>query len=535
MAFNFLKYWRDWRQQWVPLLVALLVSLASAVALWYVDDIEQERQIQDARVALAARLAVLRAKLEFHLNEPLARAKGVVAQIVANDGITAEQFSTIGDILLKDQAGVRNMVVSHGLVIAMSYPLAGNEAVIGVDWRNVPVQYEWVRKAIASRSPLLQGPVPLIQGGAGLILRSPVFLRDGDFYGMANIVLDMGAIFAAAGLSDPHMTFQVAIRGRDGLGANGEMIMGDEALFFADPVLADVHLVQGSWHMAALPKGGWQAVVGQALRLRLMEILAFVTMTAIAFGAAFHIIGQARAEQALRRKSTELERSNADLERFAYIASHDLQTPLRNVGSYAQLLARRYRGRLDEDADDFIGFIVEGSNRMSRLINDLLDYARLSNSQQSLEMVDAQDALSQALGNLTLTISSHGAIIEAAPLPKVRANFIQLTSLFQNLIDNAIKYARAEALPRVVISVDSDNPGWWRFRVSDNGIGIAAEYFDQIFVVFQRLHVPGDRIGTGIGLAICQRIVEHFGGRIWLESVPGQGTTFLFTLPMAEA
>ena len=527
-----LAQFRPWQKQWLPLAMALLVSLATALALWHVDAIERARRLQDARAALATRLAVVRAKLEFALNEPLARAKGVVAQIVANDGISAEQFATIGDVLLKDQPGVRNMVVSHGLVIAMSYPLAGNEAVIGVDWRDVPVQYEWVRKAIASRSSLLQGPVPLIQGGTGLILRTPVFLRSGVFYGMANIVLDIPAIFAEAGLSGD-LSYQLAIRGRDGLGAAGEMILGSEDVFSQDPVIADVVLTQGSWHMAAVPKGGWQGEVGRAFRLRLMEFLAFFAMTAIAFGAALHIIGQDRAKSVLRQKSTELERSNADLERFAYIASHDLQTPLRNVISYAQLLARRYRGRLDEDADDFIGFIVEGSNRMSRLIQDLLEYARLSNSQQPLERVSAQQAADDALANLSLTIAAQKAVIKIAPLPFVHANLAQLTSLFQNLMDNAIKYGHPERHPEISVSADATEPGWWTFKIHDNGIGIAPEYFDQIFVVFQRLHAPGDRSGTGIGLATCQRIVHHLGGRIWLESEPGQGSTFYFTLAAA--
>jgi two-component system sensor histidine kinase ChiS len=390
-----------------------------------------------------------------------------------------------------------------------------------------------VKQAIDSKTSLLQGPVPLIQGGSGLILRNPVFLRDGRFYGMANMVLDIPTIFADAGLSNPDLPFQVAIRGRDGLGEAGELILGDEALFAQQPIQADVQLVQGSWRMAAVPKGGWSAVSHGSIRLRLMELLAFLAVSVIAFGAAFHINGQERRKVALRRKSEELERSNSDLERFAYIASHDLQTPLRNVISYAQLLARRYRGRLDEDADDFIGFIVEGSNRMSLLIQDLLNYARLSNSTQSLEKVDAQAALDVALANLTSSLSQSKAVIETAALPKVQANHIQLVSLFQNLIDNAVKYADSSRVPVIRISARQDQPGWWIFAVTDNGIGISPEYFEQIFVVFQRLHTPGDRTGSGIGLAICQRIVHHFGGRIWVESEAGQGATFLFTLPEA--
>lgn len=529
MAFTLIR-----RGHWLPLTLALAVSVVTGAVLVHVDTIERQRRHQEARATLAAQVSAVRAKLEFSLSEPLARAQGIIAHIVTHDGITAEEFHTTGEVLLKDQRGVRNMVVSHGMVIAMSYPLAGNESVIGVDYRSIPVQYEQVRRAIENRAPLLQGPVPLIQGGIGLILRNPVFLRDGRFYGMANIVLDIPAIFADAGLGKADLPFQVAIRGGDGLGAAGAMILGDEAVFAAQPVLTDVVLTQGTWQLAALPKGGWDKADAIPVRVRLMEVLAFVAMTAIAFGAAFHIIGQDRGKEILRRKSEELERSNADLERFAYIASHDLQTPLRNVISYAQLLSRRYGGRLDQDADDFIGFIVEGSARMSQLIQDLLNYARLSNSVEPLAAVDAGQAVQQALSNLTDVIAHGHATIEAANLPMVRANPAQLVSLFQNLIDNAIKYADPARSPVIRIHARQVEPGWWTFAVADNGIGIAAEYFEQIFVVFQRLHTPGDRSGTGIGLAICQRIVQHCGGRIWVESSPGQGATFLFTLMAAE-
>lgn len=529
MAFTLLR-----RGHWLPLALALTVSVVTAAVLVHVDTIERERRHQEARATLAAQISAVRAKLEFSLSEPLARAQGVIAHIVAHDGISAEQFHTIGEVLLKDQRGVRNMVVSHGLVIAMSYPLAGNESVIGIDYRSIPVQYEQVRKAMDSRAPLLQGPVPLIQGGIGLILRNPVFLHDGRFYGMANIVLDIPAIFAEAGLSKPDLPFQIAIRGGDGLGAAGVMILGDQAVFAAQPVLTDVVLTQGTWQLAAIPKDGWDVADAIPVRVRLMEVLAFVAMTAIAFGAAFHIIGQDQGKEILRRKSLELERSNADLERFAYIASHDLQTPLRNVISYAQLLARRYGGRLDQDADDFIGFIVEGSARMSQLIQDLLNYARLSNSVEPLAVVDAGQALQQALANLAGVVEHSHTTVEAGDLPMVRANPAQLVSLFQNLVDNAIKYADPSRPPHIRITARSDQSGWWTIAVADNGIGIAAEYFEQIFVVFQRLHTPGDRSGTGIGLAICQRIVQHCGGRIWVESSPGQGATFLFTLAAAE-
>jgi PAS domain S-box-containing protein len=246
---------------------------------------------------------------------------------------------------------------------------------------------------------------------------------------------------------------------------------------------------------------------------------------------------QKEAEQALLTKSAELEesnsallQSNADLERFAYVASHDLQTPLRTIVSYTQLLERRYRGQLDDDAEEFITFIVGGAKRMSRLITDLLEYARVNSQGKALEVVAADKAVRFALDNLQDVISVTNAQITIAPLPEVMADESQLVSLFQNLIGNAIKYRAPERAPVISVSVAAGKAGQWEFAVADNGIGVEPQYFTKIFEIFQRLCSDAEVEGTGLGLAVCQRIVRRFGGEIWLESVPGQGSVFRFTL-----
>lgn len=240
-----------------------------------------------------------------------------------------------------------------------------------------------------------------------------------------------------------------------------------------------------------------------------------------------------KAEEALALKSADLARSNQELEQFAYIASHDLQEPLRMVSSYVQLLAKRYRGKLDPDADEFIGFAVDGAARMQRLINDLLLYSRVGTRGKPFEPIDSYQALAAALDNLQLAIADNGAAVSHDTLPTVMADGSQLTQLFQNLIGNAIKFHGA-APPRIHVSA-REQENEWLFSIRDNGIGIAAEDFERIFVIFQRLHSRGDYPGTGIGLAVCKRIVERHGGKIWLESEPGKGTTFFFTLPAAPA
>ncbi len=237
-----------------------------------------------------------------------------------------------------------------------------------------------------------------------------------------------------------------------------------------------------------------------------------------------------RAEQALEEKRQELERSNQELEQFAYVASHDLQEPLRMIGSYTQLLARRYRGKLDEDADEFIGFAVDGVTRMQRLINDLLTYSRVGTRGREPEPTDSNAVLDRALLNLQMAIEDNKAKVTHDLLPTVMADDRQLEQLLQNLVGNALKYHGEEA-PRVHVGVSRNN-GNWEFAVKDNGIGIDPKYADRVFVIFQRLHSRTEYSGTGIGLAVCKRIVERHGGRIWMESEPGKGSTFRFTLPV---
>jgi signal transduction histidine kinase len=227
--------------------------------------------------------------------------------------------------------------------------------------------------------------------------------------------------------------------------------------------------------------------------------------------------------------SDELKRSNQELERFAYVASHDLQEPLRTVSSYAQLLGERYRGRLDADADDFIGYLVDGAARMERLIDDLLTLARVGTRGKPFEPTDCSAVVKEAIENLALAVQETGANITTDPLPTVNADATQLAQLFQNLIGNAIKF-RGEDTPRVHIS-SHRNEDKWVFSVKDNGIGIAPEYRDRIFMIFQRLHANEKYPGTGIGLAIARKIVERHGGTIWVQSEPDKGSTFSLTIP----
>jgi signal transduction histidine kinase len=248
---------------------------------------------------------------------------------------------------------------------------------------------------------------------------------------------------------------------------------------------------------------------------------------AVALDRVRFLAERKEAEQALSLKARELARSNKELEEFAYVAAHDLQEPLRMVTNYVQLLAKRYKGRLDQDADDFISFAAEGATRMKDLIDDLLAYSRVAPREKA--PTDCAVVFKQVLKSLGPLIEENGATVTAHDLPEIESDPAQLAQLFQNLIGNAIKFRREEP-PEVRVSAEKQG-NEWLFSVKDNGMGIEPQYFDRIFTVFQRLHRREEYPGTGIGLALCKKIVESQGGRIWVESESGVGSTFYFTLP----
>jgi PAS domain S-box-containing protein len=230
-----------------------------------------------------------------------------------------------------------------------------------------------------------------------------------------------------------------------------------------------------------------------------------------------------------KQVESELQRSNAELQQFAYVASHDLQEPLRMISSYVQLLERRYKDKFDEDADEFITYAVDGAKRMHDLISGLLEYSRVGTHGKPFESIDCEAVLDRALANLQILLADSGAQVTRDPLPTLSADSVQLVQLFQNLIDNACKF-RDDTTPQIYVSARLES-GQWLFSVSDNGIGIDPEFAERIFIIFQRLHSREAFPGTGIGLAICKKIVERHAGNIWVESEPSVGTTFYFTIP----
>jgi light-regulated signal transduction histidine kinase (bacteriophytochrome) len=249
-------------------------------------------------------------------------------------------------------------------------------------------------------------------------------------------------------------------------------------------------------------------------------------------GVLIDVSDHKTTEEKLKLLAEKLSLSNKELEQFAYVASHDLQEPLRMVASYIQLLQRRYKGQISDEANEFIGFAVDGVIRMKSLINDLLVYSRVNTQEFPIEPTDCNKIVEQVKTNLKTTIEESGAVIVYDNLPTINCSPLQLTQLLQNLVSNAIKFRR-DVPPRVEITAKRTGDEWL-FSVSDNGIGIEEEFAERIFVIFQRLHNYNEYPGTGIGLAICKKIIEKLGGHIWVESESGKGSSFNFTIPIVE-
>ena len=283
------------------------------------------------------------------------------------------------------------------------------------------------------------------------------------------------------------------------------------------------------------------SIAADVRNLRVVTLGALAVGFVVLYGGLVLIVARGsntitRHQRALTKSNRDLKQiaegltaSNAELEQFAYIASHDLQEPLRMVSSYCQLLERRYSARLDQDGREFIEYAVEGAARMKVLINDLLIYSRVGTQKADDQEVDCREVLNDAIANLQTPIEENDAVVTHTDLPTIKGDATQLTQVFQNLTSNAIKY-RGESAPRVHIGAERQN-GTWIFSVKDNGIGIEPRYAERVFGIFERLHGNDEYSGTGIGLAVCKKIVERHGGKIWLESEVGEGSTFSFTLP----
>lgn len=460
-------------------------------------------------------------------------------------------------------------------------PMQGNAAAVGFDLASNPVRSEALKRARDNAAPVTTGRITLVQETGeqfGFLIFVPVFTR-GDLpqavserrerlMGFALGVYRVGDMVETILTGRVAQEFDIAVFDAAAEAGVSRLYYRSAQAHASPPpapteneirsgrhLATELHLPGRTWTLYLRPatgagwlQGHWQEWGALVIGLSFTVLLSVYLMSSMGRTRKISVLVAQRTEalseandrlehEAEERKRTQtalaeradaLEKSNAELEQFAYIASHDLQEPLRMVSSYTQLLSKRYRGKLDANADEFIHYAVDGAKRMQRLLQDLLDYSRVGSKGKSLVPTDSADVLAAACANLKTKIEAENADISAGPLPEVCGDDVQLTQVFQNLIGNALKFRGEEpASVRVEARADGDQ---WVFSIADNGIGLDAQYSERIFQVFQRLHTQTAYPGTGIGLAVCKKVIERHGGRIWVESEPGSGSTFLFSL-----
>jgi signal transduction histidine kinase len=532
-----------------PIVSGISAALLVLAIVWRLDYTASLQHRAQEREAVIRKLAVIRGAAETAVNKRVYLTLGLKAHVSVNPDISEQEFADFASLLIMEAEGIRSVTLIKANIISDVYPRAGNEGAIGLDLLNHPDQRVAAEHAIKSRKPWLAGPIKLVQGGEAFINRAPVYTTipgeepgGGDYWGMVSILIDKETLVAEIMDSVPD-DLAIAIRGRDDRGNIGGYFLSTSTIQDNDPISSEISLPTGGWQLDGAPQAGWSQSPPSALNRR-----CFGGLSALMCGALVYTVVRATAKhriysqqleatnnelqithQCLTVANASLAQSNQELEQFAYVASHDLQEPLRKVSSFCELLENEYGDQLEGDATLYMEFIVNGAERMRSLIRDLLAFSRVNSQCSQLVKLDSGQALEEAIFNLEVAIDESAAVITHDELPTMRGNLVMLTQLFQNLIGNGIKY-RSDRSPRIHVGVRDDEE-CWVFSVIDNGIGISPQFHDRVFGIFKRLHGRTEYPGTGVGLAICKRIVDRLQGTIWVESTEGEGATFSFSIP----
>lgn len=577
--------------RWTPLAAATIMSMIALVAVWTVHRNAAVHYVDEIRADTLRDLAAVRGAAEIAINRRVHLTRGLKAHVSINPDMSAEEFASFSALLMKEVDGIRSVTSIKDNIINDVYPREGNAGAIGLDLLKNPDQRAAAEHAIETGQPWLAGPIKLVQGGEAFINRAPVFVTEpgarpgeGRYWGMVSVLLDKQTLTDEILKSVPD-GLDIAIRGRTDRSEPGEIFLGNPKIEAADPIAIDISLPTGSWQLYGVPRSGWPLtspesttiqIVGGLIALFASLLVFTVTRLLLEYRDHSHRLevansqvkiahraaefsSQSAAEKAaqlevsvkqleaaqmatlnmledieearssLQESRDALEESNLELQQFAYVASHDLQTPLRAVAGFAQILQSQYQGKLEEDADTYIETIVRGCKRMQTMINDLLAYSRVESRSTPTDTVDLSRVLDDCLSILAVAVEESSGKVTHGNLPTVTGDGAQLSQLLMNLIANGLKY-HGSAPPHVHVDAEENKNGW-TISVRDNGIGIDSQFHEQIFEIFRRLHTQEEYPGTGIGLAVCRRIVKRHGGRLWLTSEPGQGTTFLFTIP----
>ncbi len=516
-----------------PVLIVFITTLVITQFVAYkIYSIEKTNEYE-----LAEKEAIrIKQQVESSLSHSITAAK-MIAFLVEKD-LIADDFNSVSKDLIQRNKFIDALQLVKGSTIINTYPLKGNEAIIGFNIFNNPEHKREAVESIKRKDIYFEGPIELKQGGEAIVGRLPIY-KNNEFWGFSAIIIKMETLFKIIGINKKGVNNQFIYQ-------ISKVIDGNEKYSFFN---YNVKIKEGVYYQSFINLGDWNIYVKVKSPSHLMKALPF-SLLGIMFSSLLAYFVFVLSLQpvrlkldvknktkelknlnlALEKRAKELSISNEELEQFAYVASHDLQEPLRMVTSFLSQLEKKYDSKLDDKAKQYIDFAIDGATRMRYIILDLLKYSRVGKDEYELVKVDIAEVIEQAKVLLRKTIEEKNAKILHKDMPIVLAYQVPILQVFQNLISNGLKYAKPDVAPIIEIKANEFN-NEWQFTIKDNGIGINKESYDKIFVIFQRLHRKEEYSGTGMGLAIVKKIIENFGGKIWLESEEGKGSTFYFTLP----
>lgn len=517
-----------------PLRVALIVLIISVVITQFValriyTVVKENEQLQVKHEAIQ-----IKNQFENVLKNSESATK-IMAFLVKNQ-FAETYFDSVSNNILLENKYIDAIQLVEGKTITKVFPLKENEEVIGYDVLDDSMHNRAALTAIERSSLFFEGPILLKQGGEGVVGRLPVYIKN-ELWGFAAVIIKKETLLNSLGVNEvgKNDTYSYQISKGDGYSRPFFKPIDNETALIS----FTTNVAAGDWEISVMsnkPQFKQRAIQFSILGLLFSFTLAFLFYNLVNQPRVLKKLVEEKTQdlallnEALQKRAQQLTNSNKELEQFAYIASHDLQEPLRMINNFLTQLEKKYADQLDDKAKQYIHFAVDGAKRMRAIILDILEFSRIGKYEEAPQQVNMNQVLDEVCTLLNNIIVEKQATIQYDNLPILITHPLPVQQIFMNLISNSLKYCNEEIKPIVTISAE-EKQDFWEFSVTDNGIGIDKEYYERIFEIFQRLHSRGEYSGTGVGLAIVKKTVENLGGNVWLSSEVNVGSTFYFTIP----